>query len=120
MAGIAVYKRVLNVAYGFYMLLGLAWVVMSAIFGHTFNYQALLATAMFGVQVYYKTKLVNLILGIILFFLSIYSLLDFLAMGGKSGFNGFVNVMAGLSFISIVMAGILIFSYLKLSFAENQ
>ena len=116
---VTLYKRLQAVAYGFYLLLGAAWVIMSLIFGQYFNYTACLVTAMFAVQVYYKNKLLNLLLGIVLLFLSVYSLFDFLVMGDKSGFNGFVNVMAALSFTSIIMAGLLVFSYLKLSLADR-
>ncbi len=113
------FRRLQAIAYGFYLLLGITWVIMSFIFGHYFNYTALLCTAMFGVQAYYKNKLLDLLLGIVLLFLSVYSLFDFLVMGDKSGFNGFVNVMAGVSFTSIIMAGLLVFSYLKLSLADR-
>ncbi len=116
---VSLYEKLVYAAYGFYMLLGSVWMVMNLIFGHYFNSYAFVVVAVFGVQAYYKHKLTNLLLGIVLFFLSIFSLLDFLAMGGKTGFDTFVNVMMGLSFASIVMSGILIFSYLKLSFKSE-
>jgi|GEM_PF-1133470 hypothetical protein len=116
---VTIFRRLQTIAYGFYLLVGITWVIMSFIFGHYFNYTACLVTAMFGVQAYHKNKLLDLLLGIVLLFLSVYSLFDFLVMGDKSGFDLFVNVMAGVSFTSIIMAGLLVFSYLKLSLADR-
>ncbi len=107
-------------AYGFYILLGTVWVIMNLLWGHYFNYQAFLVVAVFAVQAYYKHKLTNLLLGVILLGVSIFSALEFMLMGGKTGFDAFADIMIALSVISIVMSGILIFSYLKLSFMEPR
>lgn len=115
------FEKLVYIAYGFYILVAAMWVVMSLFYGHYFNYYAAFAIVVFSTQAYYRHKLTNLLAGIVIFFLSIISLLEFLSMGlrDKAGFDPFVAVMVGVSVTSIIMAGILIFSYLKLSFKDQ-
>jgi len=112
------FEKLVLAIYGFYILLSSVWITMNLVFGHYFNYQAFIVAAVFAVQAYYRHKLANLLLGILLLAVSIYAGLEFMLMGGKTGFDAFVNIMIGICIASVIMSGILIFSYTKLSFAE--
>ena len=116
--GITFYEGLVFVAYGYYILLGFSWFLASFIWGGFFNYWAFATILIFGVQAYFRQKLTNLILGILTFGLAIFSALQFTWMGSKTGYDLFVNIMLGVSILSIIISGILIFSYLKLSFND--
>ena len=107
------------VAYGYFMLIALLWVLFSLIWGGVFGYWAFSAAVLFAVQAYYKHKLTNLILGVLTFPVAIFALLEFLAKGHKAGFNAFTGTMTALSAVSVIMSVILIFGYMKLSFMEE-
>ena len=106
-------------AYGYYILLGLAFTLMAFVLWRAFNYEGFFVAVIFGVQVYFKHRLMNLLLGIPILALSIYWALEFMLMGGKTGFDFFVDAMMGLSVTSIIMSVILIFGYTKLSFKDQ-
>jgi hypothetical protein len=116
---LSTYEKLVNVAYGFYILLGLVWLLMSLFFGHYFSYQAFIILAVFAAQAWYKHLLTNLILGVLLIGISIFCALEFMLLGGKTGFDLFVNAMMGTCIVSVVMSGILVFSYMKLSFMDR-
>ena len=113
---LSLFEKLVYAAYSYYILLGLVWLIMNMVFGHYFNSYPFVVVAVFSAQAYFKHKLSNLLLGVILFFLSIYSVLEFLLMAGKTGFSVFPVVMMVLSALSVGFSGILIFSYMKLSF----
>lgn len=116
------YEILVFVAYGFYFLLGLVWFVMSFM-GHQFNLQALILVIAFGAQIYFKHRLTNLILGIFVLFFSIWMLMDvfssFDLMAKNTRIDGLSGGLMAFCFLSMVMAGILIFSYTKLSFKDQ-
>jgi hypothetical protein len=69
---------------------------------------------------YYRNRIANLTIGILLLPTSILSALFFLSWGLKSGFDGFIYTMTLLSVVSIALSIFLIFSYLRLSFDRDN
>lgn len=114
------YEILVYVAYGYFIALGLAWLILSFAWGSYFNYWAFLVILLFAVQAWYKHKLTNLILGVLALPLSIYGALEFFWAGGTSGFDPFVKMMIALSVVGMIMAGILLFSYMKLGIKDQQ
>ena len=115
---ITFYEGLIYTAYSYFILLGLAWTVMSYYWGGMISYGAIMFVALCAVQAWFKNKLANLILGIITLAASIFITLEFLLKGLKSGFNVFIGSMTALSVLGIILSGILIFSYTKLSFKD--
>jgi len=118
------YEVLVYVAYGYFILLGLTWFLISFLsHGGHFNYTAFSIMVIFCVQAYYQHRLTNLILGILALFFSIFMLLDVLntfdLMAKDAVFDGLVKSLMGLSVFSIIMSIILIFSYAKLSFIDR-
>lgn len=115
------YQTMVFIAYGFYTLLGLAWLIMGLAGGH-FNPWALGTTAIFGVQFYYRHLVTNLVLGVIFLFLSIYMLLESVnsavAAAKAHALIAGDKILIGLCLTAIIMAGILIFSYIRLGFKD--
>jgi hypothetical protein len=115
----ATYRKIVTAAYAFFIGIALTWFLTSFFVGHTINYVALGSLAAFCMQAWYKNRVVNLTLGIIILPASIFGELYFLAWGLKSGFDAFIGVMATLALISLVFSIFLVFSYLKMSFDNN-
>jgi hypothetical protein len=119
---IGFYQALVFIAYAFYILLGASWFYMSFSGSGRFNYQAFMLAVVFGVQAYYRHRLTDLILGVLTMFLSIFMLMDVLntfdLMAKGAVIDGFIKILLGLCFFSIIMSGILMFSYLKLSFKD--
>ncbi len=107
------------VAYGYFILLGALDLILSFLWGGIINYWALFAVAVFAVQVKYKNKLTNLILGVLTLGGSIFFMLEFLARAHKVGFTSFTITMSSVAILGIVMSVVLIFSYTRLSFNDN-
>ena len=120
---VTLYEILVFVAYGFYILLGATWFLMSFSGSGRFNYQAFVLTVVFAVQAYYRHRLTNLILGVLTLFLSIFMLMDVLntfdLMAKGAVVDGFIKSLIALCFVSIILSGLLMFSYLKLSFKEQ-
>jgi hypothetical protein len=113
------YSKLVLGTYVFYMLLSLAWFVTSLAVGGYVNFFALVTFAAFAAQFYFKHRITNLVLGILVLPASIYGALFFLSWGGNSGFDTFISVMIALSIASIAASIILVFGYLKLSFNND-
>ena len=113
------YEKLVYVAYGFYLIVGATWFILSLYFGHVFNYWAFGTVAIFAVQAYHKHRLTNLILGILALAVSIFWVLEFTWLGQTTGFNLFVKVMLSVFALSVIFGGILIFGYAKLSFKDR-
>lgn len=113
------YSKLIIAIYVFYLLLSLAWLVTSFAVGGYINYFALVILAAFAAQTYFRHRITNLILGILMLPASIYGALFFLSWGGNSGFDLFINVMISLSVASIAASIVLVFGYLKLSFSND-
>ena len=114
------YQLMVYAAYGFYLLLGLAWFLLSWFNNGRLNLQALFLVLVFGVQCYHRHLLTNLILGVVGLFASIFMLLQALnfaipAAHGQS-MDTISRVLITLPLVSIVASGILVFSYYKLNF----
>ncbi len=108
--------------YIFYIILALVWLLIELFENRslgTVGYILLGSIATFCLQVYYKIRVVNLILGILLLPVSILGALQFLSWGGKSGFDAFIFTALILCITSIACSILLVFSYLKLSFSED-
>ncbi len=110
------YKKILTATYAFYIGLSLTWFLVSFFVGSYVNYISLLTFGIFCTQAWYRHRVANLALGIIVLPASIFGALYFLAWGGNTGFDAFINVMLALSVTSIVLSIFLVFSYLKMSF----
>ena len=118
------YEVLIYIAYGFFILLGLAWFIMSfSSSGGHFNYTAFSIVVIFGVQAYFRHRLTNLILGILALFFSIFMLLDVISsfdlMAKNASYGGGAKELLGLSVFSMVMSVIMIFGYTKLSFKDR-
>ena len=118
------YEILVYVAYGFYILLGLSWFVVSFLNGSGFNPTAFFILGAFSVQAYYQHRLTNLILGFLALFFSIYVLMGeistFNLMGKDAVYDAFVKVTIGMLLFSMVLSVVLVFSYLKMSFKEQE
>jgi len=113
------YQVLVYIAYGFYLLLSGAWFFMGLFNGHKFNPLAFFVMVVFGVQAYYRHLLTNLIVGILLFFISIIGLLESMS-GLRHGDVLLIDkILIAIPAISIAMSGILIFSYLNLNFKKQ-
>lgn len=115
------YQKWVYLAYGFYLLLGVTWFTIAMLNGH-FNVTALVITIMFGAQFYYKHLITNLILGAVTLFGSVFFLLQSIsnAVGAAKAHQliFFDKLLVGLSVTSLIMGGILIFSYIRLGFKD--
>ena len=98
------YGILLFSSYLYFMLTGAIWLYEFP------GISALIFVAVFGVQMYFKNKLANLIIGIILLFMSIGLLLQQLADYGKPGTD---SLMLGFAVLNILGAGVLIFSFMQ-------
>jgi hypothetical protein len=108
------------IAYGFFIVLALAWFITSFVVGGYFNLVAFITLAVFSAQAYYKNRIANLVLGLIILPASIFWGLQFAYSGGKTGFDTFINVMLLLSATSLAMSIVLVFGYLKMSFGNDN
>lgn len=113
------YEKLVFAAYGYFILIALCWLTANIVIGGFFNPWASATVLLFVAQAYFRKRLTNLILGILIFGVSIFWLLEFTFLGKTTGFDIFVNTMLILSVISIIMSGILIFSYTKLGFKDQ-
>lgn len=120
MAGTSTYRRLVTTAHGYFTGLALTWFLVSFFVGGYVNYISLLTFAIFCAQLYFKHRVANLILGIIILPAAIFWGLQFLYAGGSGGFDAFVNVMLLLTLASIFFAIIMVFGYLKLSFGDDK
>src|SRR5580658_5422538 len=108
---ITFYGVLVYIAYGFYILMGLTWFIVSFLSSGHFNLQAFMLTLVFSVQAWYKNVLVNLILGVLSLGLSIFMLLqeieaeNLFAKGVVADI--FTKTLLGFSFLSIVLSVIL-------------
>jgi dolichyl-phosphate-mannose--protein O-mannosyl transferase len=113
------YDIMVYVAYGYFFLLGAAWFIVS-LGSSGFNYQAFIVMLVFGVQAYFRHRLTDLIIGVLMLGLSIFMLLQALTIGKKGGFDGLANTMIVMSVASVVMSLILMFSYVKLGMKNEE
>ncbi len=113
------FKIIVYIAYTFYILFGLVWLMTNFLTSKHLNIWAMLIIVIFSVIAYLRNKLANLIAGVISMFFSFY-----LLMGVASNFNlmvkgaiydGMVISMLSICFVSILLSGFLIFSYVKFS-----
>jgi hypothetical protein len=118
MPGNLKFGKLVTVAQGYFVGLAITWFLVSFFVGGYFNYIALLTAILFIAQLYFKNRIANLALGIVILPAAIFWGLQFVAMGGSGGFDMFVNVMLFLSLASIVFSIILVFGYIRLSMGE--
>jgi hypothetical protein len=110
------HKETYGKVYGVLVIFALLFLTLlsAALFGlywylGAFNPLTLVMTVVFAVQLIFRHKLVNLILGIIVLFYSIIQLLEDLSVAYRGWFE---NTYLVLMIISIIMSAILIFSFL--------
>jgi hypothetical protein len=114
------YRKFVYAAYAFFLLVSLLWVIVEFYESHAVNYMALSTFVVFCIQAYYNHRIANLAMGIVLLLASIWGTLDFIAWGGKMGFDWFIITMICMGVISIAASVILAFSYLKMSFDNDK
>ncbi len=117
MAKTTTFQKLTYAAYGFYALVALVWALLDGLMQNKLIAVGVLI--IFLLQAKYQHRLSNLILGILLFAFSIFGALDFVAWGGKQGFDNFIYIMLSISVTSMFFSIILVFSYLKLSFGND-
>lgn len=117
------YNILLYLAYIFYIIFGIFWFYESFASSRHFNYAAFGMVLVFGIQLFFRRRLVNLVLGIITLFLSIW-----MAMEIVSSYNLFAKgtslddggkLVMGISVASIIISIILMFSFQTLN-KENM
>ena len=113
------YELIVFTAYGYFLLLGLVFLMLSWYISGNPSYVALLIIAVFSAQCWFRHKLGNLIIGVLTLGGSIFGLLEFLSTGLKGGFNSFTITMTSIFVAGIIFSGILIFSYTRLSFKDR-
>ena len=120
----ATYQKLVYVAYGFFIVLGLAWYLLGIMndsrYIQPFSFFIVLA---FGLQAYYRHLLTNLILGILALFFSIFMMLlpslnYAIVAAQRNSFTWNAFFMIATSILSVALSGILIFSYMKLNFRD--
>jgi len=120
---ITFYEILVFIAYGFFLLLGLAWLLVSMLSGGFFNIVAFVIVAVFGAQFYFRHRVANFVIGILTLFFSIWMLLDVVntlnLMAKGAGGDGYSRGWLWFCLVSIIMSGILMFSYTKLSFKDQ-
>lgn len=118
MAGTVNYRRLNNAAYIYFIALSLLWVALELWESRHLNTTAAIAFGLFVTMAKLNNRTVNLIAGILLLLASIFGTLDFIAWGGKAGFDVFIKVMIFVGFLSVAASVVLIFSFLRLSFED--
>lgn len=120
------HKEIFGKAYGiwvilanlYFLLIGASWFIISLIYLSYFNFIAFLMMLVFLVQLLLRRKVVNVILGIITLFFSLWQFIEVLTFypkinGGKGFYeNLFIGGIAIFA-LGIAMSFVLIFSYLK-------
>ena len=110
------YAVFVYIAYFYFILFGGAWCIMSFMANHTLNYLAFLIVFVFAAQAIWKNKLANLIIGIIVLFVSILFFLNMMYLSthhsGELITNQGEKVLIVLAALNIAFSGILVFSYL--------
>ena len=118
------YQKLVYVAYGYYLLLGGAWLLITLLSAGHFNLTAFIIVLVFGLQAYFRHLLANLIIGVVALFLSFFMLMDVLntfdLLSKNAEFNTVARILLAMAVCSIGMAGILIFSYSKLMVSEEE
>lgn len=119
MAGTVNYRKLNNAAYIYFITLSLLWVVIEYWESHHWNKEVTIAFILFLTMAKINNRIVNLIAGILLLLVAIFYTLNFIAWGGKAGFDIFIKVMIFVSFLSVAASVVLIFSFLRLSFEDK-
>jgi hypothetical protein len=120
---ITLYEVLVFIAYGFYILFGAIWFVISFANNGHFNYQAFTIIVAFAVQAYFRHNLTNLILGLLTLILSIFMMLEVISsydlMAKTAKLDTVGKTLLSLSTVSIALSIILVFSYVKLSLKDE-
>jgi len=127
------YKAIYGNGYGiavfiaclYFTLLGGFWFFEELFTTEEFNYVGFVMMTIFFVQMFLRHKLANLVLGIIVLFFSIFMFLasstQYPSAKVKSGVPiELIWIGLVISITSIIMSGILIFSYFKAHTLENR
>ena len=110
-----IYEILVNIAYWFYLLLGIVWFAGTLYKDSKFNPIALLVVAVFGFQMYYRHKIANLIIGVLSMFFSFFMLMEVMnrynLLAKNADFTAGAKFLVGMAVLSIFLSGILIFNY---------
>lgn len=116
------YMLYVYIAYGFYLSLGVVWLIIGFINSGSISPIALGLMILFGAQFYYKHILTNLISGVVTLLLSIMMLLEslntYIPKSKKIPLTAFEHFLITLPIMSIICSCILIFSFMKLHFKD--
>ena len=113
------YSVLVFISYIYFFLVGLVWFYENFNANSNINVIALGIMLVFIIQAYYRNKILNLILGILGLFFSIWVLLEVVA-----GYNLFAKtahldntgkMLITFGIIDVLMSGILMFSYMMLN-----
>lgn len=109
------------VAYGFFLCIGLM-MLYSGFIMHAFSYTGFAISGVFILQFIYKKPLVNLILGVLTLFFSIWMLLlamnTYNMLDKNTPHNTAGTAMVASSIIGMLLSLVLMFSYSKLGSKE--
>ncbi|MBA3829128.1 MAG: hypothetical protein H0X33_09350 [Taibaiella sp.] len=112
------------IANAYFLLLGAAWFAEVLHVAGTFSYTAFFMMAVFFLQLMYRHKLLNTILGILALFFSLWQFIEVITLYPhiSQGRGLYRNVFIGEFFVfltAIVLSIVLVFSYLA-AFKKNE
>lgn len=114
----SVWGRLVLIAYGFFILLGAIWFCTSWLSGHNFNPSALCVVGIYAFLAWYGNRIATLIAGVISLFFSFFMMMEVLntfdLLSKNADFGSGAKILLALVFVSMVMSGLLIFSFMKL------
>jgi hypothetical protein len=117
------YQKLVFAAYGFFLVLGISWLVMTFTQGRGINYMALLLIAVFALQTYYKRLLANLVVGIIMFFFSVFMTLQTINLvvlaSREAPLTLTAKLLTTVPLLSLFFSVVLVFSYRQLNFRDS-
>ena len=121
---ITTYEVLVYIAFAFFILLNGTWFAIGLLREGHFNLYALGITLVFVIQAYFQNRIANLILGLLSLIGCIWMLLTFISefnlMAKDAVFDSLIKSLMGICILGIVMSCLIVFSYTKLSFKEQQ
>jgi len=116
--GLLFYEVMALVAYGYFILIALASLLMIFYLQGNINFVATAVILVFGIQAKIRHKLANLIIGVLTFAVSIFFSLECLSRVHSVGLNLFTGTMTSIALGGIFFSLMLILSYTKISFKD--
>lgn len=122
------YKQTYGNTYGilvmsallYFFIIGTIWLLVPLVKFGFFNYWPLLMMAVYGVQLFFRNKIVNVVLGIFGLFFSILQLLNSAKYYREfSAYRDLLGIIIGIFIVAFIMSGILLFGFLQ-AFKQDQ